>query len=127
VKIAIAPITFDSAAALFNARGTTLATRGVHGLRPVATNDVTQRAWNIQVNDTTTYFGNDGWFSFIKVIQKDPAREKTFEEAQSEVSGAFQEYETKRLGDTWYESLKKKYPVMLNAEALAKTFPQQQH
>ncbi|MFA6469029.1 MAG: peptidylprolyl isomerase [Bacteroidota bacterium] len=127
VKIAIAPITFDSAAALFNARGTTLATRGVHGLRPVATNDVTQRAWNIQVNDTTTYFGNDGGFSFIKVIQKDPAREKTFEEAQSEVSGAFQEYETKRLGDTWYESLKKKYPVMLNAEALAKTFPQQQH
>ncbi|MFA6457120.1 MAG: peptidylprolyl isomerase [Bacteroidota bacterium] len=127
VKIAVAPITFDSAAARYNSRGTTQATRGVLGFQPVTTNDVTQRAWNIQVNDTTTYFANDAGFSFIKVIKKDPAREKTYEEAQSEVSGAFQEFETKRLSEAWYENLKKKYPVMLNAEALAKTFPQQQH
>ncbi|HAP35391.1 MAG TPA: hypothetical protein DCQ28_05420, partial [Bacteroidetes bacterium] len=68
------------------------------------------------------YFPFEGGFSFIKPLQKDGAREKTFEEASSEVSSAFQEFETKRLSDEWYDSLKKKYPVLLNKESLAKTF-----
>jgi len=122
VKIVVAPISFDSAAARYNVRGTTLETRGVLGLQPLSTNTVTQRAWGIPEKDTITYFPNEGGFSFVKALKKDPAREKTFEEAQSEVSGAFQEYETKRLSDEWFQSLQKKYPVQLNADALAKTF-----
>jgi peptidyl-prolyl cis-trans isomerase SurA len=122
LKIAVAPITFDSAAARFNTRGTTLETRGVLGFLPVTHNDLTKRAWSMYEKDSATYFPNEGGFSFVKVIKKDPAREKTFEEAQSEVSGAFQEFETKRLGDEWYESLKKKYPVVINTEAVGKTF-----
>jgi peptidyl-prolyl cis-trans isomerase SurA len=122
LKIAVKGITFDSAAARYNTRGTTLETRGVHGFQPVTTNDITKRAWSQDVNDTASFFPNENGFSFLKVIKKDPSREKTFEEAQSEVSGAFQEYETKRLGDEWYESLKKKYPVIINNEAVGKTF-----
>lgn len=125
VKIAVAPITFDSAAARFNTRGTTLETRGMLGFQPASNNDLSKRAWSMNEKDSMTYFPNEGGFSFIKIIKKDPAREKTFEEAQSEVSGAFQEYETKRLGDEWYESLKKKYPVVLNAESVGKTFAKQ--
>jgi peptidyl-prolyl cis-trans isomerase SurA len=122
LKIAIAPISFDSAAARFNTRSTSIEKRGVAGLQPITTNDLTSRAWNMQAKDTTVYFQYEGGFSFIKPIQKDAAREKTFAEASSEVSSAFQEYETKRLSDEWYESLKKKYPVVLNKESLAKTF-----
>lgn len=127
IKIAIAPISYDSAAVRYNTRGTSLPNRGVLGLQPITTNNLTQRAWSMTENDSTTYVPHDGGFSFTKVIQKDPAREKTFEEAQSEVSGAFQEYETKRLGDEWFESLKKKYPVTYHKESLTKTFakPQQ--
>ncbi len=122
LKIAITPISFDSAAAIYNKRGATVEKRGVWGLQPVTTNVLTKRAWESNGNDTTSYFPNDGGFSFIKVIQKDAAREKTFDEAQSELSGAFQEYETKRIEELWYESLKKKYPVVINTEGLSKTF-----
>jgi peptidyl-prolyl cis-trans isomerase SurA len=122
LKIAVAPISFDSAAARFNTRGTTLETRGVLGFQPVTANELTKRAWSQSESDTTSIFPYDGGFSITKVIKKDPAREKTFEEAQSEVSGAFQEYETKRLSDEWYEALKKKYPVVINADAVGKTF-----
>ena len=122
IKIAFAPISFDSAATRFTTRSTTIEKRGVLGLQPITTNDLTSRAWNMQLSDTTQYFPFEDGFSFIKPIQKDAAREKTFEEAASEISSAFQEYETKRLSDAWYENLKKKYPVQLNKEALAKTF-----
>jgi len=123
IQISVGPISFDSASVRFDARGTGLANRGVLGLQPTATNDMTSRGWNAQTNDTTQYFPFEGGFSFIKVLQKDAAREKTFEEAASEVSSAYQEFETKRLGDEWYEILKKKYPVILNKEALAKAYP----
>lgn len=122
LKIAVAPISFDSAAVLFNDREATKESRGEHGLEPVTKNDLTRRTWAMYEKDFATYFPNEGGFSLVKVLQKDPAREKTFEEAQSEVSGAFQEYETKRIGDEWYAMLQKKYPVVLNAEAVSKTF-----
>lgn len=122
IKISIAPISFDSAAVRFNTRSTSIEKRGVLGLQPITTNDLTSRAWNMPSKDTTAYFPFEGGFSFIKPIQKDAAREKTFAETASEVSSAFQEFETKRLSDAWYENLKKKYPVQLSKEALAKTF-----
>lgn len=121
LHITVAGISFDSAAVRFNSRGATLETRGVLGFQPVGTNDLTRRGWAQDLRDTISSFPYDGGYSIIKVLAKDPAREKSFEEAQSEVSGAFQEYETKRLGDEWYESLKKKYPVVIT-DAVAKTF-----
>ena len=122
VKIAVAPIPFDSAVALFSKRSNLTEQRGVWSLQPITTNALTQRAWIIEPKDSFTYSPYESGFSFIKVLQKDPAREKTFEEAQSEISGAFQEFETKRIGDEWYQSLKKKYPVTLNPEGLTMTF-----
>jgi peptidyl-prolyl cis-trans isomerase SurA len=122
LKIAVAPISFDSAAARFNTRGTTLETRGVLGMLVVTTNTVTQLAWSREAKDSLIYFANEGGYSFVKAVKKDAAREKTFEEAQSEVSGAFQEFETKRIGDEWYASLQKKYPVVVVKESLQKTF-----
>jgi hypothetical protein len=77
-------------------------------------------AW--AAKDSLIYFANEGGYSFVKAVKKDAAREKTFEEAQSEVSGAFQEFETKRIGDEWYASLQKKYPVVVVKESLQKTF-----
>jgi peptidyl-prolyl cis-trans isomerase SurA len=122
VKIVIAPISFDSAAVRFNTRNATIGQRGILGLQPTTTNDLTSRAWNMRVSDTTQYFPFESGFSFIKPLQKDAAREKTFEEAASEVSSAFQEFETKRLSDEWFEGLQKKYPVVITKDALAKTF-----
>ena len=125
LKIAVSPIAFDSAAALYNKRAATLDKRGVWELQAVTTSEVTKRAWDRQVPDTLAYTPIEGGFHFIKVLQRDPAREKTFEEASSEVSSAFQEYETKRLSDTWYETLKKKYNPVVNKETVQKAFSAQ--
>lgn len=122
VRVAVAPISYDSAAARFNTRGTTLETRGVLGLQNASTNTVTQLAWSRDAKDSLVYFPYENGFSFTKAVAKDPAREKTFEEVQSEISGAYQEYETKRIGDEWFAALQKKYPVVLVKDALTKTF-----
>ena len=87
-------------------------------MQPVTTNALTQRGWTMKEGDVSDAFANEGGFSIIKVLEKDPARDKTYAEAGSELSSAFQEYESKRLESEWYESLKKKYPVTTNPEAL---------
>ncbi len=61
-------------------------------------------------------------YSIIKVTEKDKAREKTFEEAQSEVSSKFQEFESKRLEREWIQSLKDKYGVTIHEDVLKKAF-----
>jgi peptidyl-prolyl cis-trans isomerase SurA len=61
-------------------------------------------------------------FSIIKVTDKDTAREKTFEEARSEVSSKFQEYESKRLEREWIQTLRNKYGVTIHEDVLKKAF-----
>ncbi|MDY0081608.1 MAG: peptidylprolyl isomerase [Ignavibacteriaceae bacterium] len=67
---------------------------------------------------------NQGGFSIIRLDEKDPARLKTFEEAKAEVSGAFQEYESKRLENEYLDSLKKRYSPVINYDQLRKAFTQ---
>lgn len=67
---------------------------------------------------------NQGGFSIIRLDKKDPARLKTFEEAKAEVSGAFQEYESKRLENEYIDSLKKRYSPVINYDQLRKAFTQ---
>ncbi len=64
----------------------------------------------------------------VKTLTKDPARMKTYEEAISEVSGQFQDAESKRLEDVWQSYLLNKYPVVLHKDVLKMSFaPGTQH
>ena len=67
---------------------------------------------------------NAGGFSILRLDAKEPARLKTFEEAKAEVSGAFQEFESKRLENEYLDSLKKKYSPVINYDELRKAFKQ---
>lgn len=109
---------FDSVAAQYNNRQSTIDKRGDWGMIPVTTNDLTQRGWTMKQGEVSEYFSYENGYTIIKVSGKDPAREKTFQEAGSELSSAFQEFESKRLENEWYESLKKRYPITTNKEAL---------
>ena len=115
---------FDSVAAQFNSRLSTKQKNGVWGLMPTASNALTQKAWNMNVGEMSDFFPYENGFSIIKVLEKSPAGDKTFTEAGSELSSAFQESESKRLENEWYESLLKKYPVSVYKEALT-TSPEQ--
>jgi len=109
---------FDSVAAQFNSRLSTKQKNGVWGLMPATGNALTQRAWNMNVGEMSDFFPYENGFSMIKVLEKSPAGNKTFTEAGSELSSAFQESESKRLENEWYESLLKKYPVSVYKEAI---------
>jgi hypothetical protein len=56
------------------------------------------------------------------LIKKDPSHPKTFEEAKPEVSGAFQEAESKRLENNYIQGLKKLYKPVYYYDELPKAF-----
>jgi peptidyl-prolyl cis-trans isomerase SurA len=109
---------FDSAAAQFNQRGATKEKRGVWGLLPVTNSPLTQQASKMNVGEVSDFFPYQSWYSKIRVLGKESAREKTFDEVGSELSSAFQESESKRLENEWHDSLIRKYPVSINKEAI---------
>jgi peptidyl-prolyl cis-trans isomerase SurA len=76
------------------------------------------------IGDYTEPVPNPGGFSILRLDIKDPARIKTFEEAKPEVSGGFQEFESKRLENEYIESLKKKYMPTIYYDELRKAFKQ---
>jgi peptidyl-prolyl cis-trans isomerase SurA len=115
-------ISFDTIAATYNQRTSTKEKNGEWGLLPVTTNELTQKGWTMQVGDVSEFFHYENGFSMVKALEKDPARDKTMSEAGSELSSAFQEYESKRLESLWYNSLKARYPVVIIKEALDLAF-----
>ena len=109
---------FDSVAAQFNTRQSTKQKNGEWGLMPVTTSALTKRAWTMDVGEVSDFFPYENGFSTIKVLEKVPACDKTFTEAGSELSSAYQEFESNRLENDWYQSLLKKYPVHVFKEVL---------
>ncbi len=67
-------------------------------------------------------FKNGNGFSIVRLIAKDPARPKSFEEAKAEVSGQFQESESKRLDSEYIGNLKNLYKPEIFYEKLEQAF-----
>jgi peptidyl-prolyl cis-trans isomerase SurA len=63
-----------------------------------------------------------GVYSIVRLNKREPARQKTFEEAGGEVSSAFQEAESKRLETEWLQGLRQRYPVVEHKEVLKDAF-----
>ncbi|MFN3873970.1 MAG: hypothetical protein ACK4R9_13305, partial [Ignavibacterium sp.] len=61
-------------------------------------------------------------YCILRLDARDNARLKTFEEARAEVTGAFQEAESKRLENEYIASLKKKYQPVIFYDELSKAF-----
>ena len=74
------------------------------------------------IGDYTEPVPNPGGFSILRLDFKAPARLKTFEEAKAEVSGQYQEYESKRLENEYIDSLKKKYSPVIYYDELRSAF-----
>ena len=99
--------------------------KGKYDLQVVGSSEFSKAVNNLtKVGEYTEPITNPGGFSILRLDIKDPARLKTFEEAKAEVSGAFQEYESKRLENEYLDSLKKKYLPVINYDELRKAFKQ---
>jgi len=93
------------------------------GLVPVASDERSIRSDSLALGEISVPFRYKNGISIVKLISRDKARQKTFEEAGTELSSAFQEYESKRLEREWLAQLKTTYPVTEHKEVLKSAFP----
>lgn len=114
-------ISFDSAASIYNSRFNTKNQNGVYGLQETNTNKLTEVGWTMEVGANPNLVPFESGISIIRILQKDPARGKTFIEAITEVSSAYQEIETQRLSSEWHQSLKEKYKPIVNEKYFLNT------
>ncbi len=115
---------FDSLAAKYTEKPGMKQKSGNYGLVNADSSPIATRT-NQLLSDPGSYsepFPFVGGYEIVKLIAKDPSHPKTFEEAKAEVSGAFQEAESKRLEQNYLESLKKRYDPQLYYDKLEEAY-----
>jgi len=116
-------IDFDSLAVKYTERAGMKSKGGKYMLMDAASSQLSKEAYKLdQPGDVSSSIANANGFSLIKLDQKEAARPKTFEEAKAEVSGSFQEEESKRLENAYNASLRAKYKPEIKKEELSKVF-----
>lgn len=115
-------VPFDTLVVRYTSRSGMKEKKGVWDLLPVTENDLTKKAWTMEIGEVSEPIKFLYGYSIIKVLEKAPARQKTYDEAVSEVASQFQEYRAKKLDEEWIQELRAKYPVKINEDALAKAF-----
>lgn len=114
---------FDSLATLYTERRDKKKDGGFYGLQAVDFNGTYEEANKIpEVGQYTEPFNFGGGFVILKLEQREPAREKTFEEAKAEVSGEYQEMLSKKLENDYITSLKNRYEPEYDYDELENAF-----
>lgn len=95
---------------------------GKYELTPVNNSDLSRKANELNnIGDFTEVFSQANGYCILRLDARDNARLKTFEEARAEVTGAFQEAESKRLENEYIASLKRsinRLSFMMNFQKL---------
>lgn len=96
---------------------------GYNGLVEIDVNDLAHQANELQNSgDISKPFRfQDGW-SIVKLIRKEKARLKNFEEVRAEIASLLQELESKRLEDEYVSKLKSIYNPKLFSNELINAF-----
>lgn len=96
--------------------------RGIWGFQAAGLNNLATQAMGMAVDSVTGPFRNGAGFSIIKVLGKEAPRVKTFAEAGPEITSAYQEKASKDRERVWVESLRARYGVTIDTEALRGAF-----
>jgi peptidyl-prolyl cis-trans isomerase SurA len=114
---------FDTLASQYTERAGFKKTAGDWGLQDVDSSDITKKANMLsRPGEYTKPFKTEGGYSIVKLNEKDPARLKTFSEAKAEVSGAYQEMESKKLENDYLQSLDKEFQPKIYYDKLEEAF-----
>ncbi|MCX7875682.1 MAG: peptidylprolyl isomerase [Melioribacteraceae bacterium] len=96
---------------------------GFYGLVDINSNELSRKANSLkeigQISEPFKF--QDGW-SIVKLIRKDSARQKTYDEAKIEAASMYQEFESKRLEEEYLTKLKNLYKPKVYYEELRKAF-----
>ncbi len=114
---------FDTLAVRFTERVGYKEKAGNHGLHAVTSSQIAEVAGTLaEPGNFSEPFKSPGGFSIVRLNSFEPSRIKTFEEAKAEVSGSFQESESKRLENQYLESLKRIYKPVVYHDRVEKAF-----
>lgn len=114
---------FDSLAAKSTERPGYKEKNGIWGLQDVNSSDLASHAYKLSnPGDFSKPFAYENGFSIVELISKDPSHVKSFEEAKAEVSGAFQEAESKQLEKDYIDRLDNLYHPKIYYNELDKAF-----
>ncbi len=115
---------FTTLARVHNFDDSIRANGGLSAPQPANQDEVTEMLAGMNVGDVSEPLSvGDGITMIVKLIAKDPPKQKTFEQAGAELSNAFQDAESKRLEGLWIERVKLKHPVVQHRELLKHAFP----
>jgi peptidyl-prolyl cis-trans isomerase SurA len=113
---------FDSLVINFTERSGMKEKNGRYELQAVGTTEFSKAVSELSPGEFTEVIPNTGGFSILRLDLKEPSRVKTFDEARAEVSGAFQEAESKRLEQDYIQRLKLIYKPVINYDKLHLAF-----
>lgn len=114
---------FDSLAGLYTQRAGLKEKKGNWGFQDVTSSQLSEIANSLKnPGDFSNVFESNGGFSIVSLIARKPSRLKTFDEAKAEVTGAFQDAESKKLENDYIQSLQKLYKPQIFYDELAKAF-----
>jgi peptidyl-prolyl cis-trans isomerase SurA len=98
--------------------------KGEWGFQAYSANGLATKASTMWVDSVTVPFKYESGWSILKVLARDPARIKTFEETGAELASGYQDEVSKKREQEWLESLRQKYPVIIDRTVLNNAFKQ---
>lgn len=122
-SLALAGDSFDNLSGKYNQRSEYENKIGYNGLVEVETNELSKQANLLKnIGDISKPFSFDDGYSIVKLIKRESARVKTFDEARAEAASVLQEKESKRLEDEYLNKLIKIYHPKIYYDELTKAF-----
>lgn len=116
-------IHFDTLLTKYNQKTGEDKTSGNNGLVETNLNEQAKQANAIiKIGDVSKPFKVENGWSIVKLIKRDSARLKTFDEARAETASQFQEKESKRFEDNYLTKLKNLYNPKIYYDELKKAF-----
>jgi peptidyl-prolyl cis-trans isomerase SurA len=116
-------VSFDSLASKYNEKYELKDRAGEVGLQDVDSSEVASDAYKLEKpGDYSTPIKTTDGYYIIRLIEKSPAHPKSFEEAKPEISGAYQEAESKILEKNYLDNLSKIYKPKLYYDELDQAF-----
>ncbi len=98
---------------------------GYNGLVDVELNGLAKQANSLKnIGDISKPFDFEAGYSIVKLIKRDNARIKIYEEARAEAASVLQEKESKRFEDEYLNKLKNIYHPKIYYDELSKAFKQ---
>jgi len=114
---------FASIASHWNEDPDLKAKGGDRGFITLDTDEVSKQAAALTIGEISQPFELDnGDYAIVKLLAREPARQKTFEEAGAEVSNAYQEHLSKELEQQWVDRVRQRFQVKQYKELLRNAF-----